>query len=236
MTDATPPLAGHAVTVTGLITDHTGRLLMLRPTGTAHPWWFLPGCHLPDGWAPVHGLGTALYYQLHVRLPIGPLHVAAYCHPASPNDPGEFVLLFDLGTYDPETLIAQQDMRPGDNISLYRWVDPVEAAVSLEPYEWERVAWALGHPRAGRFFDQQPHADSRVPGGAHDANDAAGRPTSAGHCTHRVDDDPAGAGHGWPPGEPDTGTRGGDGPAARTPRARRAVQLPRLSRDVRDAA
>lgn len=165
---------GHPVTVTGLITDYGGRLLVLRPARADHPWWFLPGAPLPFGKEPVTYLRVALAAQLNLKLEVGALHLTAYRWSAHQRDIGEFVLLFDLGTHNSEALTAA-GLWPGRTVQLYRWATAAEAAIHLEPAEWQRVAHALRHPRSGAFLEQ-PRPDAPLePGDAHDADVVSGR-------------------------------------------------------------
>jgi ADP-ribose pyrophosphatase YjhB (NUDIX family) len=166
---------GHPVTVTGLILDAAGRMLVLRPATVDHAWWFLPGSPLPFNHDPIEGLRTALREQLNVRLAIGPLHLTAYRQPADEHDVGEFVLLFDCGTHESEALAAA-GMWPGRTVQIYRWASPAEAAIDLEPHEWQRVQRALQHPRSGAFLEQLYYHAHHEPGGADDADDVSGRP------------------------------------------------------------
>jgi hypothetical protein len=178
---------GHPVTVTGLITDPTGKLLILRPAGGHSPWWYLPGGPLTYRQSPPEALHALIRHQLTVALAIGPLHLTGYqqalydttVDPPREVAPAEVVLLFDCGVHDQEAL-SEAGLWPGKSVAMYRWATPGEAAQTLEPEEWRRTHWALRHPRSGVYL--HPHTEPDKTGGAEadGAHDAPGRHRASG--------------------------------------------------------
>jgi 8-oxo-dGTP diphosphatase len=162
---------GHPVTTTGLITDRSGRVLILRPAHALHEWWFLPGALVPDQQEPAGALRAALWHQLRLNRRVGRLHLLAYKPCRAERDPVELVLLFDCGTGVDTDALQQAGLFPGHSVAMWRWATPTDAGQLLEPDEAQRVEHALRHPGSGNYLIQ-PHYHE---GGADDADDAAGR-------------------------------------------------------------
>jgi len=136
-----------------IITDETGRWLLVLPAGRP-PWWFIPGGTQEDDQSPRQTVRREVREELGVWLRLAnpePVLVS-WTWPRRGKRRGRYSFLFDLGVHDAAALDARIVLQAGE-IAEYRWVPPPLALSMLHPGLAERLAaWQRGQ----RYIEQKP--------------------------------------------------------------------------------
>jgi 8-oxo-dGTP diphosphatase len=114
----------HAATARGLISDPSGRWLIVRPVGRRH--WQLPGGRIDRGEPPTTACRRELREELGVDLEPGPLCAVTW-RPARRGS-ARFGFIFDMGSHESLRIHLQ-----ATELSSWRWATPDEALPLLKP-------------------------------------------------------------------------------------------------------
>jgi 8-oxo-dGTP pyrophosphatase MutT (NUDIX family) len=126
-----------------LITDPTGRVLLVKPNYRPH--WTLPGGMIEATETPSEALARELDEELALQITIGPLLLVDWAPPAGDRPRPIIYFLFDAGTITDTTgLILQPDEI--DDVQLFA---PDDARTALAPHVAHRLPAALAARTAG---------------------------------------------------------------------------------------
>ncbi len=122
----------------GLIRDHRGRLLILKPTYKSG--WTIPGGQMEaDGETPWDACRREIREETGLTVTTGRLACVDFLRPRS-DRPGGLRFLFDCGSIDQAA--AARIILQEDEIGDHRWVDATEADRLLSGPVGRRVARA----------------------------------------------------------------------------------------------
>lgn len=113
-----------AATARGLITDPSGRWLIVQPVGRRH--WQIPGGRLERGEAPTAACRRELREELGVDLEPGPLRAVTWR--PSRRGSARFGFIFDMGCHGSLPIRLQ-----ATELAAWRWAAPREALPLLKP-------------------------------------------------------------------------------------------------------
>ncbi|MET0233497.1 MAG: NUDIX hydrolase [Kibdelosporangium sp.] len=111
-------------TARGLISDPSGRWLIVRPVGRRH--WQIPGGRIDHGESPGTACRRELREELGVDLEPGPLRAVTW-RPAR-RGPARFGFIFDMGQHEALSIRLQ-----ASELTAWRWATPEEALPLLKP-------------------------------------------------------------------------------------------------------
>ncbi|ONI91013.1 hypothetical protein ALI144C_01985 [Actinosynnema sp. ALI-1.44] len=111
-------------TARGLITDPSGRWLIVRPIGRRH--WQLPGGRIEHGESPSTACRRELHEELGVDLEPGPLRAVTW-RPARRRS-ARFGFIFDMGQHEELSIRLQ-----ATELTAWRWAAPEDALPLLKP-------------------------------------------------------------------------------------------------------
>ncbi|GAA0363264.1 NUDIX hydrolase [Actinoallomurus spadix] len=127
----------------GLITDSSGRVLLVKPS--YRPYWLFPGGVVETNEAPHLGCEREVSEEVGLRVSAGRLLVSDWV-PADDERPRANVyFLFDCGTYDADVPIRLQE----EELVDYAFVTPDEGVGMLSSASAARLPAALQARAAG---------------------------------------------------------------------------------------
>ncbi|QIZ34778.1 NUDIX hydrolase [Saccharopolyspora sp. ASAGF58] len=135
----TPP--AHPGTARGLIRDHDGRWLIVRPVNDLR--WHLPGGLIEQNEPPTAACRREVREELGLDLTPGPLYAVGWNAPRRAGSRARYTFIFNMGTHSEDEL-AQQIRLQQSEIEDWQWSRPDYAAILLHPDMAER----LNHARA----------------------------------------------------------------------------------------
>jgi 8-oxo-dGTP pyrophosphatase MutT (NUDIX family) len=112
-----------AATARGLISDPSGRWLIVRPVGRRH--WQLPGGRIEPGEPPTTACRRELREELGVDLEPGRLHAVTW-RPSRRS--ARLLFVFDMGSHESLPIRLQIS-----ELAEWRWSTPEEALPLLKP-------------------------------------------------------------------------------------------------------
>jgi 8-oxo-dGTP diphosphatase len=132
-----------------LITDPTGRVLLVKPNYRDH--WSLPGGICEHGEAPHAGCEREVAEELGMTLPIGAMLAVDWSQPYGRESRPIMHFVFDGGTIGGgDGIVLQQE-----ELDDFRFAGTAEAEAYLAPFSVRRVRAALA-ARAGGAAVYQP--------------------------------------------------------------------------------
>jgi 8-oxo-dGTP diphosphatase len=141
-------LPGVIVAAGALITDHDGRVLLVKPNYRDH--WTLPGGICEHGEPPHAGCAREVTEELGIGVPVGPLLAIDWSQPRGPAHRPIMHFVFDGGNLDGGAGIVLQ----ADELDAFTFSDTAGLGSYLPPYGLARVTAALAGRESGRAVYQ----------------------------------------------------------------------------------
>ncbi|MDR2985269.1 MAG: NUDIX hydrolase [Nocardiopsaceae bacterium] len=137
-------LPGVVVAAGGLITDPSGRVLLVKPN--YRDLWSLPGGICEHGEPPQAGCARELAEELGMDIPVGRLLTTDWSQPYGADARPLMHFVFDGGQLDDGSEIVVQEAE----LDGFEFVAPPNLPPYLPPYGLARVRGALRGREAGR--------------------------------------------------------------------------------------
>lgn len=137
-------MPAHAATARGLISDPSGRWLIVQPVGRRH--WQLPGGRIERGEPPTTACRRELLEELGVDLVPGPLYAVTW-RPARRGS-ARFGFIFDMGCHESLPIRLQ-----ATELSTWRWATPEEALPLLKPDVTAALTTAATGPTTAIYLE-----------------------------------------------------------------------------------
>ncbi|GGK91458.1 NUDIX domain-containing protein [Mangrovihabitans endophyticus] len=136
-------VAVHHGAAGGFITDHAGRVLLVKPGYAPH--WTFPGGAMDAGENPEQAARREICEEVGLDLDLGALLVVDWLPAAGPRTRPIMHFLFDGGTLGPGVPLRRQE----DELEDARFLEPGEAAARLFRDGGRRMYAALRARRTG---------------------------------------------------------------------------------------
>jgi 8-oxo-dGTP diphosphatase len=133
-----------AATARGLISDPSGRWLIVRPVGRRH--WQIPGGRIDRGESPTAACRRELREELGVDLEPGPLYAVTWRRARGGS--ARFGFVFDMGSHESLQIRLQ-----ASELAEWRWADPQEALPLLKPDVATTLTTAAGSPKSPIYLE-----------------------------------------------------------------------------------
>lgn len=135
-----------AATARGLISDPSGRWLIVRSVGGRR--WQLPGGRIEHGELPTAACRRELREELGVDLQPGPLYALTW-QPAR-RRPAKLVFIFDMGSHESLPVRLQ-----ATELIAWRWATPTEALPLLKPDVAAALTAAATGPTTAVYLERR---------------------------------------------------------------------------------
>lgn len=119
------------------VTDHTGRVLLVKPNYRDH--WAVPGGYVDQHETPHTAARREMHEELGLTLPVGDLLVVDWAPAAGPRPRALVNFIFDGGRLNPEHSIHVDP----DELETFGFHDPEQCRQLLPPRVAPRIEAAL---------------------------------------------------------------------------------------------
>jgi 8-oxo-dGTP diphosphatase len=145
-----PATPGHPATARGLITDTSGRWLIVRPIRDQH--WHLPGGRIEQNEPPSAACRRELREELGIDLIPGPLFVLGWNPPRRQAARARFTFVFHMGSHHPRSLAAAIRLDRAE-LAEWCWSTPHDARAMLHPDMAERLRTTGGIAASAAYVE-----------------------------------------------------------------------------------
>lgn len=130
-------LPGVVIAAGALITDHDGRVLLVKPN--YRPFWTVPGGICEFGEPPQEGCAREVDEEIGLRIPVGRLLVTDWTRLYGEQTRPIMHFIFDGGRIPADTEITVQ----ASELDGYRFTEPAQLSEYLPPFSQARITGAL---------------------------------------------------------------------------------------------